>query len=78
MTATDLCAIRQGQDHRGKTYISNAPDADVYTLFARTTVGAGARGVTTFVVTSHFEGLGGEPIEMISPHPLGRIHLDGV
>jgi len=61
-----------------KTFISNAPDADVYTLFARTTEGAGARGVTAFVVTSDLDGLVGEPIEMLSPHPLGRIHLDGV
>jgi hypothetical protein len=61
-----------------KTFISNAPDADVYTLFARTTDGAGARGVTAFVVTSDLDGLVGEPIEMLSPHPLGRIHLDGV
>jgi alkylation response protein AidB-like acyl-CoA dehydrogenase len=61
-----------------KTFISNAPDADVYTLFARTTEGAGARGVTAFLVTSDLDGLVGEPIEMLSPHPLGRIDLDGV
>jgi hypothetical protein len=61
-----------------KTYISNAPGADVYTLFARTTQGAGSRGVTAFVVTREMEGFTGESIEMISPHPLGRIHLDGV
>ena len=28
--------------HGEKTWISNAPDADVYTVFARTTEGAGA------------------------------------
>ncbi|HSO49524.1 MAG TPA: acyl-CoA dehydrogenase, partial [Acidimicrobiia bacterium] len=61
-----------------KAYISNAPGADVYTLFARTTAAAGSRGVTAFVVTSDMEGLSGEPIEMISPHPLGRIRLDEV
>ena len=61
-----------------KAYISNAPDADVYTLFARTTEGAGSRGVTAFVVTGDMKGLSGKPIEMISPHPLGRVHLDGV
>ncbi|MGA7228961.1 MAG: acyl-CoA dehydrogenase family protein [Acidimicrobiia bacterium] len=61
-----------------KAYISNAPDADVYTLFARTTPGAGSRGVTAFVVTSDMSGMSGEVIEMISPHPLGRLHLDGV
>jgi hypothetical protein len=34
--------------------------------------------VTAFVVTGDLEGLTGETIEMISPHPLGRILLDGV
>ena len=61
-----------------KAYISNAPGADVYTLFARTTPDAGSRGVTAFVVTSDLDGFSGEAIEMISTHPLGRIHLDAV
>jgi alkylation response protein AidB-like acyl-CoA dehydrogenase len=61
-----------------KAYISSAPDADVSTLFARTTPGAGARGITAFAVTSDAEGLSGESIPMLSPHPLGRIVLDGV
>jgi alkylation response protein AidB-like acyl-CoA dehydrogenase len=61
-----------------KAYISNAPDADLYTLFARTTPGAGSRGITAFVVTSDLNGFSGEPIPMLSPHPLGRLHLDGV
>jgi alkylation response protein AidB-like acyl-CoA dehydrogenase len=61
-----------------KAYISNAPEADVYTLFARTTPDAGSRGITAFVVTSDMDGLSGDPIPMLSPHPLGRLHLDGV
>ncbi len=79
--ALSTIAERDGDGFRisgEKAYISNAPDADVYTLFARTTPGAGSRGVTAFVVTSDLEGLTGETIEMISPHPLGRIRLDGV
>jgi alkylation response protein AidB-like acyl-CoA dehydrogenase len=79
--ALSTIAERDGDGFRisgEKAYISNAPDADVYTLFARTTPGAGSRGVTAFVVTSDLEGLTGETIEMISPHPLGRVHLDGV
>ena len=50
----------------------------MYTLFARTTDGAGSRGITAFVVSSEMEGLNGQPIPMLSPHPLGRLHLDGV
>ena len=36
--------------HGDKTWISNAPDADVYSVFARTTPGTGARGVSAFAV----------------------------
>ncbi|MGH2662550.1 MAG: acyl-CoA dehydrogenase family protein [Actinomycetota bacterium] len=61
-----------------KTWISNAPDADVYTLFARTTEGAGSKGVTAFVVPGDAPGLSGEPIELLSPHPIGGLELDGV
>lgn len=61
-----------------KVYISNAPDADVYTVFARTAEGAGARGVTAFVVGGDADGLTGEVMPMLSPHPLGRIRFDGV
>jgi alkylation response protein AidB-like acyl-CoA dehydrogenase len=43
-----------------KIWISNAPEADFYTVFARTTQGAGARGVSAFVVPADRPGLGGE------------------
>ncbi|HVR77737.1 MAG TPA: acyl-CoA dehydrogenase family protein [Acidimicrobiia bacterium] len=79
--ALSTVAERDGDGFRitgEKAYISNAPGADLYTLFARTTQGAGARGVTAFVVASELDGFSGETIEMISPHPLGRIVLDGV
>jgi acyl-CoA dehydrogenase len=61
-----------------KTWISNAPEADVYTVFARTTPGAGARGVSAFAVPGDRPGLGGEHLDMISPHPIGRLTFDGV
>jgi alkylation response protein AidB-like acyl-CoA dehydrogenase len=61
-----------------KTFISNAPDADVYSLFARTTAGRGARGITAFAVPGDAEGISGTPIEMLSPHPIGRLEFDGV
>lgn len=56
-----------------KIWISNAPEADLYTVFARTTEGAGARGITGFAVPRESEGLSGEAIEMLSPHPIGRL-----
>lgn len=61
-----------------KTWISNAPQADVYTVFARTIEDARSRGVTAFVVDGAAEGVGGEALEMLSPHPIGRLLLDGV
>jgi acyl-CoA dehydrogenase len=56
-----------------KIWISNAPEADVYSVFARTTPGAGARGLTAFLVPRDLDGLGGEPLTLVSPHPIGRL-----
>lgn len=61
-----------------KRWISNAPEADFYTVFARTTPGAGARGVTAFLVPADRPGLTGSPIEMLSPHPIGALAFDSV
>lgn len=61
-----------------KTWISNAPEADVYTVFARTTPDARARGITAFVVAGDAAGLGGEHLDMLAPHALGRLTFDGV
>jgi len=61
-----------------KVFISNAPDADIYTVFARTTTGAGARGITAFAVPRESAGLSGEPIPFVADHPIGRLHFDGV
>ncbi len=60
-----------------KMWISNAPEADVYTVFARTSDN-GARGVTAFAVPGDSDGLHGEPIDLLSPHPIGRLDFDGV
>ncbi|MFF9211796.1 MULTISPECIES: acyl-CoA dehydrogenase family protein [unclassified Streptomyces] len=61
-----------------KCWISNAPEADFYTVFARTTPGAGARGVTAFLVPADRPGLTGRPLEMLSPHPIGALRFDAV
>ena len=61
-----------------KKWISNAPDADVYTMFARTTADAGPRGVTAFIVPGDADGLSGEPLELLAPHAIGTLELDGV
>ncbi|MFD5453279.1 acyl-CoA dehydrogenase family protein [Streptomyces sp. NPDC003470] len=61
-----------------KCWISNAPEADFYTVFARTTPGAGARGVTAFLVPADRPGLTGSPLDMLSPHPIGALSFDAV
>src|SRR5262249_48715655 len=72
--AVELSATPEGAGgHRlsgVKTWISNAPDADVYVVFARTTPDAGAKGVSAFVVPGDSPGLSGEPIELLSGHPI--------
>jgi acyl-CoA dehydrogenase len=60
-----------------KVWISNAPDADVYSVFARTTPGAGARGLTAFLVPRDTPGLHGEAQHLLSPHPIGRLVFEG-
>jgi len=61
-----------------KVFISNAPDADVYVMFARTTADAGTKGITAFIVPGDAPGLMGEALQLISSHPIGRLRLDGV
>lgn len=79
--ALELRADADGEGWRltgEKIWISNAPDADIYTVFARTTQGARARGVTAFAVPGDSPGLSGEHLDMLSPHPIGRLVFDGV
>jgi acyl-CoA dehydrogenase len=64
--------------HGTKTWISNAPDADVYSVFARTTAHTGARGVSAFAVAGDAPGLTGERLDMVATHALGTLYFDGV
>jgi len=61
-----------------KCWISHASEADFYTVFARTTPGAGARGVTAFLVPADRPGLTGTALDMLSPHPIGALAFDAV
>jgi acyl-CoA dehydrogenase len=79
--ALELRAEPDGHGYRltgEKAWISNAPDADVYTVFARTTPDAGSKGVTAFVVPGDSDGLSGEPVDLLAPHAIGRLRFDGV
>ena len=62
-----------------KTWISNGGIADVYTVFARTGEGPGAKGLSAFVVPADTPGLKiEERLEVMAPHPLATLHFDGV
>lgn len=64
--------------HGEKTWISNAPEADVYSVFARTSAESRARGITAFAVPGDAPGLSGEHLDLLAPHAIGRLIFDGV
>lgn len=62
-----------------KTYISNGGIADVYVIFARTGEAPGAKGLSAFLMPADAPGLEVvERIEVIAPHPLAHLRLNGV
>jgi len=62
-----------------KTWISNGGLASFYTVFARTGVAAGAKGISAFVVAADAPGLSvSERIAVIAPHPLARLRFADV
>jgi acyl-CoA dehydrogenase len=60
-----------------KKWISNAPEADIYSIFARTTPDAGARGITAFALPADTHGVGGAPLELLAEHAIGTLEIDG-
>jgi alkylation response protein AidB-like acyl-CoA dehydrogenase len=54
-----------------KLWISNAPDADIYTVFARA-----PEGITAFAVPGELTG--GEPLQMLADHAIGSVTFDDV
>lgn len=62
-----------------KTWISNGGIADIYVVFARTGEGPGARGLSAFLMPADAAGLSVVArLEVIAPHPLAHLRLDGV
>jgi acyl-CoA dehydrogenase len=74
-----MTATRDGDEYvlnGEKTWISNGGIADVYTVFARTGDGDGARGLSAFIVPANQPGLEiAERLETIAPHPLARLRF---
>ncbi|MCF8485057.1 MAG: acyl-CoA dehydrogenase family protein [Rhodobacteraceae bacterium] len=79
-TATTAVAEAGGWRLDGeKTWISNGGIADVYVVFARTGEAPGAKGLSAFVLPADTAGLTVEErLEVIAPHPLARLRLQGV
>lgn len=73
----DTTAEREGDSYRlhgEKTWISNGGIADIYTVFARTGEGPGAKGLSAFLVPADTPGLEiRERLETVAPHPLARL-----
>ncbi|OIQ37459.1 MAG: acyl-CoA dehydrogenase [Roseobacter sp. MedPE-SW] len=74
-----MTATLDGEDYvlnGEKTWISNGGIADVYTLFARTGEGPGAKGLSAFVVPAGLPGF--EVVarqQVIAPHPLATLQF---
>lgn len=83
---SDLSRLSLRAEHDGddyvltgdKIYISNAPVADLFTVFAATEP-PGERGrITAFVVPGDAAGLTRSPQPVLGGHPLGALRFDGV
>jgi len=79
-TATTAVRVAGGWRLDGvKTWISNGGIADVYVVFARTGEALGARGLSAFLMPADVAGLRVvERQEVIAPHPLATLALEGV
>ena len=76
----EMAAVADGGSYvleGGKTWISNGGIADVYTVFARTGEGPGAKGLSAFLVAANAPGLIiAERLETLAPHPLARLAFE--
>ncbi len=81
---SDAAAIMTTAEQRGdeyllngtKTFITMAPDADVYTVFAKTDPEKGVKGISAFIVEKGFEGFfAGERLPLMAAHPIGTLHF---
>ena len=78
--ALETTAAREGNHFvisGTKTWISNGGIADHYVVIARTGEAPGAKGLSAFVVDSDNPGFSiPERIDVMAPHPLGRLSFD--
>jgi acyl-CoA dehydrogenase len=81
VSALSLRAQRDGSDYildGRKTFISMAPDADLYTVFAKSDPEAGNKGISAFIVEKPTPGFDpGKRMELLAPHPIGEPVFSG-
>jgi alkylation response protein AidB-like acyl-CoA dehydrogenase len=58
-----------------KRFISNAPAASLYVVFARTGPERGTRGISAFLVPRDAPGLSGTPMHTMAPHVIGELRF---
>jgi len=82
---SDAAAILMRAERKGdeyilngsKTFISMAPDADVYVIFAKTDPDKGTRGISAFIVEREFDGfVPGERLDLVAAHPIGSLYCE--
>jgi acyl-CoA dehydrogenase len=81
LAAVATRAVRDGADyllHGTKAWIANGGTADVYAVLARTGEGAGALGLSMFLIPATAPGVRVEPVDLLAPRALAHVHLDGV
>jgi acyl-CoA dehydrogenase len=59
-----------------KRFISNAPVASLYVVFARTGQAPGAKGLSAFVVPGDTPGLSGRALHTLAPHVIGELAFE--
>jgi len=59
-----------------KRFISNAPAADLYVVFAKTAPERGAKGISAFLVPGDAPGLDGAPLHTLAPHVIGELRFE--
>ncbi len=75
-----LRATRDGSGWRlsgTKTFISNAGIAEIVIVFARTS-DTETNAFSAFVVPGDAHGLAAKKMELVTAHPIGTLHFDGV
>lgn len=80
VSAITTRAVRDGNDYvldGSKVFISNAPIASFFTVFARTSEGP-SRGLSAFVVDVDTPGVSlVRRQQIIAPHPIGQLRFSG-